>query len=105
RQRLGNAAIEFLDGVASPSYWVAAKARGRGVATAALRLMLGEAIARDTHRVELEIHRDNAASRRVAEKLGFFLVGTTKHPVLGPCIRYSLLVPSFGGADVDETVA
>lgn len=105
RQRLGNAAIDFLNGVACPSYWVAAEARGRGVATAALRLMLHQAVARDAHQVELEIHRDNTASRRVAEKLGFLVAGTTKHPVLGPCVRYSLLMSTFVSKAVDETVA
>src|SRR3954469_24686164 len=38
RQRLGNIAVELKDGIGDVSYWVAAHARGHGVATAAIRL-------------------------------------------------------------------
>ena len=53
-------------------YWVAAGARGRGIATRAVRLLA--AWARDElglTRIEVLPHKDNAASRRVAEKAGF----------------------------------
>lgn len=46
--------------------------RGRGVATAALRLMCGYLFAdRHVHRLQLGIVVGNEASRRVAEKVGF----------------------------------
>ena len=53
-------------------YWVVAEARGRGIATRAVRLLA------DWAREELGLtqidvlpHKDNAPSRRVAEKAGF----------------------------------
>jgi RimJ/RimL family protein N-acetyltransferase len=53
-------------------YWVAAQARGRGVCTAALRLVTRMALD-DLHveRMELITDPDNVASQRVAEKVGF----------------------------------
>jgi RimJ/RimL family protein N-acetyltransferase len=57
-------------------YWVAAEARGRGVATRAVRL-LADWGRRDLclTRIEILPHRDNAPSRRVAEKAGFHDTG------------------------------
>ncbi|SDM93960.1 GNAT family N-acetyltransferase [Allokutzneria albata] len=85
---LGNAAVDVKDGIAEPSYWVAAPARGRGVATAALREMCARSVAAGAERVEVIIHRDNAASTRVAENVGFVAVRDFEHPKLGPCVRY-----------------
>jgi RimJ/RimL family protein N-acetyltransferase len=72
---LGSFSLMELDrepGYGEIGYWVAAEARGRGVATRAVRLLA------DWGREELGLmridvlpHRDNAASRRVAEKAGF----------------------------------
>jgi RimJ/RimL family protein N-acetyltransferase len=57
-------------------YWVAAEARGRGVATRATRL-LRDWSARELGLTTLEIlpHRDNLPSRRVAERCGFSATG------------------------------
>ncbi|MFB9908126.1 GNAT family N-acetyltransferase [Allokutzneria oryzae] len=85
---LGNAAVDLKDGVAEPSYWIAASARGRGAATEALREMCARSLAAGAERVELVIHRDNAASARVAEKVGFVAGDAFEHPKLGPCVRY-----------------
>jgi RimJ/RimL family protein N-acetyltransferase len=53
-------------------YWVAAWARGRGVCTRALRLLVRYALDElELHRVELITDPDNVASQRVAEKVGF----------------------------------
>lgn len=95
-ERLGNASVELLGEVASATYWVAKPARGRGVATEALRLMIDESALRGAQRMELEIHQENVSSRRVADKLGFTAVGQTSHPELGPCVRYSLRLRSTG---------
>jgi RimJ/RimL family protein N-acetyltransferase len=72
---IGGASVYDIEGAfarASVGYWVAAHARGRGVATHAVRLLarwafddLGIA------RLQLTCGPDNAASQRVAAKAGF----------------------------------
>jgi ribosomal-protein-alanine N-acetyltransferase len=53
-------------------YWVAREARGRGVATRALRLLSRWALREhDLARVQLIVEPDNVASIRVAENAGF----------------------------------
>jgi RimJ/RimL family protein N-acetyltransferase len=53
-------------------YWVTRDARGRGVATEALRAICRWAIDElDVKRLELLTDPENAASQRVAEKAGF----------------------------------
>ena len=72
---LGSFSLMELDrepGYGEIGYWVAAGARGRGVATRAVRLLADwgrEALG--LTRIDVLPHRDNAASRRVAEKAGF----------------------------------
>jgi RimJ/RimL family protein N-acetyltransferase len=72
---LGSFSVLELDrapGYGEIGYWVAAGARGRGVATRAVRL-LADWARRELGLTRLEIlsHLDNAPSRRVAEKAGF----------------------------------
>jgi RimJ/RimL family protein N-acetyltransferase len=53
-------------------YWVAAPARGRGVCTAALRVLSGWALQEfELQRLELITDPENLASQRVAEKVGY----------------------------------
>ena len=53
-------------------YWMAARSRGRGVCTRALRLLVRQALADGgLQRVDLTTDPDNVASQRVAEKVGF----------------------------------
>jgi RimJ/RimL family protein N-acetyltransferase len=61
------------DGVAEVAYWVRPEARGRGVATGALRAATERAHAEGggRPRLWLEIRPDNAASLRVAERAGY----------------------------------
>ena len=76
---LGSFSVMELDlepGYGEIGYWVVAEARGRGVATRGVRLLA------DWAREELELtkidvlpHKDNAPSRRVAEKAGFHDTG------------------------------
>jgi ribosomal-protein-alanine N-acetyltransferase len=55
-------------------YWIAAPARGRGLAPRAVRLMTDWALANlPLRRVDLPLDFRNDASRRVAEKSGFTL--------------------------------
>jgi RimJ/RimL family protein N-acetyltransferase len=71
-ERLGNIALSHEDGVGHVSYWVADGARGRGVATRAVRILARWAFA-TLGLVELRLwaHVDNIASRTVAERAGF----------------------------------
>jgi RimJ/RimL family protein N-acetyltransferase len=67
---LGNAALDLVHGTLA--YWVAAPARGRGVATAAIRLMATYAF--DTAglaQLRLWVKAGNEASARAAVKAGF----------------------------------
>lgn len=71
-QRLGNIALRHDASIGEVSYWVAASARGRGVATRALRLFSDWAFAGlGLSEVRLWTHADNAASRLVAERAGY----------------------------------
>jgi RimJ/RimL family protein N-acetyltransferase len=67
-------------GVAEVGYWVAADARGRGVATAATRLAARWACeaAQDLERLQLRADEQNVASNRVAEKAGFTREGVIR---------------------------
>ncbi|MFF5291367.1 GNAT family N-acetyltransferase [Paractinoplanes globisporus] len=58
-------------GQAEIGYWVGPWARGRGVATAAVRALSGHALDAGLHRLELLTHWDNPASMRVALAAGF----------------------------------
>jgi RimJ/RimL family protein N-acetyltransferase len=64
-------------------YWLAASARGRGVATRAVRLLSHWALLQGiVARVELHTDVDNEASQRVAERCGF-----TRERELRPFVR------------------
>lgn len=64
RHRRAEHRVEF-------GYWLAPEARGRGIATRALRLIAGWSLAGGYIRLELFIHPDNTRSGRVAERAGF----------------------------------
>jgi RimJ/RimL family protein N-acetyltransferase len=91
---LGSFGVMELDrepGYGEIGYWVAAHARGRGVATRAVRMLADWA--RDElglTTIEILPHRDNAASRRVAEKAGFRYTGEEK-----PCPRAANDEPAY----------
>ena len=71
---------ELDAGVAEVGYWVGVEARGRGVATAAVRLATRWAFeaASGLERLELRAAVDNPASNRVAEKAGFTREGVLR---------------------------
>ena len=70
--RLGNIALDHADGQGEISYWVAAEARGRGVARRAITLLTHWAFSRlDLQVMRLWTHADNAPSRAAAERAGF----------------------------------
>ncbi len=59
-------------------YIVAPEARGRGVATEALRLLTEWALARGFQRLELRMSSDNERSIRVAERCGYVAEGVLR---------------------------
>ncbi len=62
-------------------YWVAASARGRGVATRAVRLAARWALEElGLDRLEIRTHEDNLASQGVARVAGFTETGETDVP-------------------------
>jgi RimJ/RimL family protein N-acetyltransferase len=81
----------------SIGYWVAADARGRGVATDALRIVSRWALQQlGLPRVELVTDPDNRASQRVAEKAGFRQEGLLRAYIPVPngqrdCVMFSRL--------------
>jgi ribosomal-protein-serine acetyltransferase len=64
--------IDWLNRSTSIGYWLAAEAQGRGLMSATVRALCDHAFGGlDLHRVVIEVVLDNAASRRVPERLGF----------------------------------
>ena len=66
----------IVDGVASIGYWVAPWGRGRGAASAAVRLVVEEARVMGARAVTADIAEVNEASRRTVESCGFTVRGT-----------------------------
>jgi len=73
--------IRADEGIGEIGYWVAAPARGRGIATRAVRLATEWAL-RDLglETLELMTHQDNVASQGVARAAGFTETGETNVP-------------------------
>jgi RimJ/RimL family protein N-acetyltransferase len=78
-------------------YWVAREARGRGVATRAVRMLSAWAFENlPADRIEIHAEPENAASRRVAERVGFRFEGVLRSYIVNKGVRrdaasYSLL--------------
>jgi RimJ/RimL family protein N-acetyltransferase len=95
---LGSIGVRFHEGTAaSVGYWVARDTRGRGIATAALRL-IAHWLLRELmlERLELVTDPENVASQRVAEKAGFQREGLLRRylEIKGrrrDCVMFSLL--------------
>jgi RimJ/RimL family protein N-acetyltransferase len=96
---IGGVNLRFGDhDIAEISYFLRASARGRGLATRAVRLVARWAIDElAIERIELRVHPENAASRRVAERAGFTREGVERASRAWPdgtrfdSIVYSLL--------------
>jgi len=70
--RLGNMALQHDGESGEVSYWIAAEARGRGIATRALALFSAWSFQTvDLDRLTLSIHRDNISSQKVAVRAGY----------------------------------
>lgn len=95
---LGSIGVRFHEKTAaSVGYWVARGARGRGIATAALRL-IARWVLQDLmlERLELVTDPGNVASQRVAENAGFQREGLLRRylEIKGrrrDCVMFSLL--------------
>jgi RimJ/RimL family protein N-acetyltransferase len=91
---LGGITLRHFDpmrGVIEVGYWLFANARGRGVATRAVRATAREAFASGLWRIEANVRIGNDASERVLERAGFSREG----------IKRRLL--RHGGERVDAT--
>jgi RimJ/RimL family protein N-acetyltransferase len=77
---VGGVNLRFGDyRIAEVSYFVRASARGRGLATRAVRLVARWAFDDlEIERLELRVHPNNRASRRVAERAGFRYEGVER---------------------------
>jgi RimJ/RimL family protein N-acetyltransferase len=74
--------VRLDQGCAALGYWLASEARGRGVATHAVRLLARWAFAElGLARLELTCGPDNEASQRVAEHCGFVREGLLRSHV------------------------
>ena len=88
-------------------YWLAAPARGRGIATEAVRLLAGWAFGvLALERVEVMIHPENVASQAVAERCGFKREGFLRSYLLKrnsderrDALVYGLLAHELRGPD------
>lgn len=70
------------DGEHFVGYWIAREHWGKGIATRALQLLLGEVTTRP---LRASVASHNAASLRVLQRCGFAITGTTHEP---PTDRY-----------------
>jgi RimJ/RimL family protein N-acetyltransferase len=87
--------------IAEAGYMVAPAARGRGVATTALRLVSRWALEDlGMARVHLTTHVDNRASQRVAERAGFRREGILRSWEELRGERLDLMMYSLVGADL-----
>lgn len=85
--------VEWSHRTAEVGYWTAAAARGRGLTTEAVGLMCAWALGPlGLQRIELRADVENAASQRVAEKLGFTREGVLRGAQDGPQGRRSLVL-------------
>jgi RimJ/RimL family protein N-acetyltransferase len=100
---LGLAALVQLDRKAyeaEAGYIVAPRARGRGIAQRALRLLTDWAVTEFAlERVELRISADNAPSMRVAERCGFVREGTLRSVHFKQGVRSDLALYSRVASD------
>jgi len=91
--------VDLVQGRAGIGYWAAAEARGRGVATHAVRLLAGWGFsALGLARIELTCAPDNLASQRVAERCGFVREGVLRsHRVFKGARRDSVIFSLLPG--------
>lgn len=87
--------VDRATGTAELGYLVAPEARGRGVATAAVRWLTRWALDEGLTRLVLLIAADNGPSRTVAERCGYVLEGIDEDAELRPGVRGALATYAF----------
>ena len=93
--------VEWENRKAAVAYYVGAEFQGRGIATTAVRAILRYAfVDLGFHRIELRCVTENAASVRVAERLGFIREGELRaaellHGQYANHFVYSMLASEF----------
>jgi RimJ/RimL family protein N-acetyltransferase len=93
--------VDDPDGVAQVGYWVTREARGRGVATAAVRLLAAWAFGGlGLSRLEVLTAVGNEASHRVAERSGFRREGVLRSRLSGKEGRWDAVLFSLLPADL-----
>jgi RimJ/RimL family protein N-acetyltransferase len=98
---IGMHAFRWQDRRAEVGYWLAPEARGRGVATCALRLLARWALGPlGLARLDLFAEEENVASVRVAERAGFVREGLLRSYIEIKGRRRSMLVFSLIAHDV-----
>jgi RimJ/RimL family protein N-acetyltransferase len=98
---IGLVAVDWEDRHGSIGYWVAPEARGRGVATRAVRLLAAWGFDElRLGRVEIKSQSDNAASHRVAERAGFTREGVLRSHALIKGRRRDMVVFSLLPGDL-----
>jgi ribosomal-protein-alanine N-acetyltransferase len=107
-ERLGNIALSHDGHSGEVSYWVAAAARGRGVATRALALFSRWSLRTvGLREVWLCVHRDNTASQRAAVKAGYQRAASRDKTIevkgtLWPMLGYALSAGDLRASSPDE---
>jgi RimJ/RimL family protein N-acetyltransferase len=97
---------DITDGMAEVGYWTAAHARGRGITTRALWLACGWALADlGLARIEWQAYVENAASRRVAEKVGFHVEGLIRQRLVQRGVRRDGYIGSLLPGELIEPVS
>jgi len=86
-------------------YWMAARSRGCGVCTRALRLVMHALEDRELQRVDVTTDPENVASQRVAEKVGFRREGVLRAHLRHPDgrVRDSVMFSLLLGERVDRS--
>jgi ribosomal-protein-serine acetyltransferase len=100
--------VDRLNRSTSIGYWLAAEAQGRGLMTAAVRALLGQAFgAWDLHRVVIEAVPANTRSRAIPERLGFTEEAVLREAKLlrgryEDAVLYAMLAPDWPSAPARE---
>jgi [ribosomal protein S5]-alanine N-acetyltransferase len=86
---IGSLAVDIDENSAEISYFVGPPGRHRGLATDAVCTVVRWLASCDIREVVAVVARENAASARVLERVGFVPAGPVEHPRLGPAVRWT----------------